>query len=60
MRKRKDAERRFYELVLKAAKVHPNTWCVRRMMTVPTIAIKAMKCWECPEFVLNGGICDPL
>jgi len=58
--KAKSREEEFYELVPKAAKIHVSTWCVKRQCVMPTLAILKARCWECQEFVLNKGVCDPL
>lgn len=50
----------FREMVPKAAKLHALTWCVKRSALIPTITLTYAECWECSEFVLNKGICDPL
>ena len=58
--KEKSREEWFCELVPKAEKIHELTWCIRRQDTIPTAALVKARCWECPRFVLNEGICDPL
>jgi len=57
---RANLEESFLRLVPKAAKMHSRTWCVKRHAAIPTLALPAARCWECPEFVLNKGVCDPL
>ena len=60
---REDLERcalSFDRLVPKAAELHPNTWCVRQQMVVMTRDLKGRICCSCRNFVINGGICDPL
>jgi len=60
---REDLERRiswFDQLVPKAAVLHPNTWCVRQQMVIMTRDLKGRICYECANFIENGGICDPL
>jgi len=58
--KEEEKIRKFNELVPKAARVHAYTWCVRRQCAIPTISLKGEECVRCKEFVLNGGVCDPL
>jgi len=56
----KTHEEEFYSLVAKAAGIHALTWCVKARTSILTIEILRLRCWSCSEFVLNGGICDPL
>jgi hypothetical protein len=57
---KEDGIRKFNELVPKAAKVHPETWCFKRFRLIPTGTLKGEECYNCKSFILNGGICDPL
>ena len=50
----------FDELVPRAAELHELTWCVKRQWTRFTAGLRARECVRCPEFVLRGGVCDPL
>jgi len=50
----------FDSLVLKAAKIHKFTWCVRLQCSIPTLFLRGERCCRCSEFVLNNGVCDPL
>ena len=52
--------RQFDELVEKAAEIHTYTWCVREQTSVITMILDGRVCCKCPEFVMNGGVCDPL
>lgn len=56
----RDLQKEFLELLPNAARLHPLTWCVKHQKAVWTSQLWALRCWECPEFVLNSGICDPL
>jgi hypothetical protein len=51
---------KFDEFVPKVAKVHPQTWCFKKVQLVLTVTLKGEECVNCQHFVLNGGICDPL
>jgi len=50
----------FDRLKAKAALMHAVTWCVRIQALKPTVLLSGEKCVKCPEFVVNGGVCDPL
>ena len=50
----------FEDMAMKAATLHPWTWCVKRQVSVPTAALSGEECLSCEEFMGNGGICDPL
>lgn len=50
----------FDRLVPKAAELHSSTWCVKAGHMIPTISLQGRICCNCREFVLRGGICDPL
>ena len=52
--------RQFDDLVVKAAELHPNAWCVRQQMVIITRDLKGQVCCPCKHYVVNGGICDPL
>jgi len=52
--------REFDSLVPQAARLHPFTFCVRRNMPVLTERLRGEECVRCKDFVLNGGVCDPL
>ncbi len=53
-------EEGFKRLVTIVAKMRPQTWCARERKLILTVQTIAARCWECPEFVLNKGVCDPL
>jgi len=50
----------FNKMVPRAAKLHPFTYCVKERKVVETRKLKGEDCVRCKEFVLNGGVCDPL
>lgn len=56
----RDFQKEFLELLPRAAQLYPLTWCVKNQAAVTTSHLWALRCWECPEFVLNEGVCDPL
>ena len=58
--KREEEIKKFKELIPKAVKVHPWTYCLKKGRMIRTIDLDAEECVNCPEFVLRGGVCDPL
>lgn len=50
----------FNSMIPKAAKLHHLTYCVKKRKVIETRKLKGEECVRCREFVLNGGICDPL
>jgi len=52
--------RQFDGLVGEAARLHPLTWCPREQSVDITMILEGRVCCQCPFFVTNGGICDPL
>jgi len=53
-------EEEFKKLIKKASKIHEFTFCVKLQKSISTRELCKMSCLECEEFILNGGICDPL
>lgn len=52
--------RSFDRLVVKAALLHPRTWCVARQIPLWTQTLRGQECCPCKHFIGNDGICDPL
>lgn len=50
----------FDKLVLEAYQLHEFTWCVDAQSKRWTKGLQGKECLRCKEFVLLGGICDPL
>jgi len=50
----------FDRLVPMAAELHARAWCVKRQKAIVTKDLRGRECLQCEEFVLPGGICDPL
>ena len=48
-----------YNMLIDAG-TNPYRYCVKRSCPINFEKIPELKCWECSEFVLEGGICDPL
>jgi hypothetical protein len=51
---------KFNKLIPKAAQVHEYTFCVVKNLKIKTLELKGEICVKCKEFILRGGICDPL
>ena len=50
----------FDRLVPKAAQIHDLTWCVKMQWPRYTRSLRGRECLRCEEFVMRGGVCDPL
>lgn len=50
----------FDALVSKATELHRFTWCCKDNRPRATSSLRGRECMYCPEFVLRGGVCDPL
>jgi hypothetical protein len=35
-------------------------WCEKTQLQITFGALVDMKWWQCPQFVCNQGVCDPL
>lgn len=50
----------FDRLRTKAATLHELAWCTKASWFRFTASLRGRECCRCPEYVLQGGICDPL
>jgi len=50
----------FDRLARKAATLHVYAWCVKRQWHRYTAGLKGRECLRCEDFVVNGGVCDPI
>ena len=58
--KRKEDIDKFNEWVPRAAKLHTETFCMKKGEVKKTVELTGEECVNCKEFVVNGGDCDPL
>ena len=54
------AKKEFVDMLPKAARMHALSWCMKYQCVVVTGDLWALRCWDCPMFVMNEGACDPL
>jgi hypothetical protein len=50
----------FDRLVAKAAILHPMAWCCKNTWYRFTASLRGRECLNCPDFVMKGGVCDPI
>jgi len=65
--KKEQEKSQFIELWLMGMKHmgedHPGfktRWCVKNQCVIAYSELENHRCWECDDFILNKGICDPL
>jgi hypothetical protein len=58
--RKKEEVDRFNKWVPLAAKIHVKTFCMKKGDVRVTGELTGEECVSCMQFVVNGGLCDPL